>query len=680
MGYNKLLHFFTKNLYNFVKYPNKLNKNYFIISNIIIFDMTFIIYTCINDIEKECNNILKIILSIDNSYNLNIQSELNKIILKNHWKDYYKQIIDLFFNKKTYNLCNEFKLFLSNKIIYDILYKYINNYLEDKLNLLHEPSFIKKVCLFFDGIPIFSKIIEQRRRRIKNYLESNIKKNIYINTFKKLDNNLIEEGLYIYSYSDWINNRITINKNLGSNSVLILNLELFLKNNFKKYNLYINSTSELGEADFKIYNYINKLNNYDVCIHSCDSDFIYFNLLFQLKFNTTNRNINLHLINYAENFYEIINSQKFCKIILDKYKSINKIYEEPTNNILFDLLFIITLCGNDMIPNSLEIGPEIELKTILELHYKVFNNNKYIININSYKTINFDNLLLFLNELIKINSSTILILNRFYKLSNKFVNILTNKLDLPIEKILDNFLIPYNQKNIDLSKFSNDEINILNENINLSNNDNGLKRLEKHIKLEENSYENLYNLTTSNSVKKLKNKILKPFPYNFKNLNELISIKNNSENYDSFNYLETLINYILILFYDFNLYNPYLIFNYKYNLAPNFKNLIYFINNNDMDELQKNIYQKLKVKNNNIYFDDLSHLLLITPFIKKKNKLNYKHTYLLNSFNFHINNIWYDNIDNFNLKNIDYIKFLNVYKYNLYLYSIIKYNFNLLLL
>ena len=124
-------------------------------------------------------------------------------------------------------------------------------------------------------------------------------------------------------------------------------------------------------------------------------------------------NINLNLINYNNDFYEIINSKEFSKTILDKYKSINKINEEPTNNVLFDLLFIIILFGNDIIPNSLDIGTELELKKILEIYYKVFNNKKYIININNHKTINFDNLLLFLNELLNINSSTILILNRF---------------------------------------------------------------------------------------------------------------------------------------------------------------------------------------------------------------------------------------------------------------------------
>jgi hypothetical protein len=58
-----------------------------------------------------------------------------------------------------------------------VMYKKIINTMIKYINKLHNPDLLLSLVIFFDGIPSVSKIIEQRRRRIKNYLESNEKKN-----------------------------------------------------------------------------------------------------------------------------------------------------------------------------------------------------------------------------------------------------------------------------------------------------------------------------------------------------------------------------------------------------------------------------------------------------------------------------------------------------------------------
>ena len=115
---------------------------------------------------------------------------------------------------------------------------------------------VKKVLIYFDGIPTYSKILEQRRRRIKTYIESQKKKEKYNELFKKVKNNIFHEDDLYYSYLDWNNYKFIFDKALGPNSKLFLDLEEYLKKEFKEYKLHISSSSLPGEADFKIFNSI----------------------------------------------------------------------------------------------------------------------------------------------------------------------------------------------------------------------------------------------------------------------------------------------------------------------------------------------------------------------------------------------------------------------------------------
>ena len=215
-------------------------------------------------------------------------------------------------------------------------------------------------------------------------------------------NHIIEDSeLNIkYDYFNYIKNTYSVNKNFGPESEFLINLSSYLKNklsNGNKINLYISAGNQPGEADYKILKYIenNKLNG-DISIHSCDSDFLYFIILYQLK--NENKYINLNLIKYNNNTYQLYNAKKLINLFLSKYKYDNKIQNSNINlNFLYDILFIIQMFGNDLIPDSFEISTEINLSIFYKCHYKLYENNNFIININNKKTINFNNLLLFLN-------------------------------------------------------------------------------------------------------------------------------------------------------------------------------------------------------------------------------------------------------------------------------------------
>ena len=59
-----------------------------------------------------------------------------------------------------------------NEVFFKILSNYTSNKLKNIMENLFETKFISNIVLFFDSIPSYSKILEQRKRRKKNYLES----------------------------------------------------------------------------------------------------------------------------------------------------------------------------------------------------------------------------------------------------------------------------------------------------------------------------------------------------------------------------------------------------------------------------------------------------------------------------------------------------------------------------
>ena len=76
-------------------------------------------------------------------------------------------------------------------VIYDKIVNTMHNYICN----IHQSDFILSLAIFFDGIPSISKVIEQRRRRIKNYLESTEKKILFKTYFNSLllnNTNLLE--------------------------------------------------------------------------------------------------------------------------------------------------------------------------------------------------------------------------------------------------------------------------------------------------------------------------------------------------------------------------------------------------------------------------------------------------------------------------------------------------------
>jgi len=707
MGCDKLITFFSKNLGdNIIKkyYLNDNNKNLFLAKHI-IFDINFIIYICINIIENDINEILKILCGLNYNSKTIIKIKINQSLNKQYLKN--TTIYNLLKNYTQYeNVIDEFLNILNSKEIIIILYNCIFNYLINVISKTHIVDIIKTINIFFDGIPTYAKIIEQRKRRTKNYLESIEKKKLYNTYFNNIQNNIICDNEYYYEYLLWVKNNYSFNKSLGPNSKIIIQLSNFLETKLSQYYknkyIYINNSTKSGEADIKIFKYLNKKKNYtDIYIHTCDTDFINLIILFQMQNNT--KNVFLLKYNLTQlNLFDVISAKDIINEIKKKYKYINNISEDINISIIYDFLFIILFFGNDIIPKSLDLSTEINFKIIFESHYELLKNNLFIININNTRIINFINLKKFLQIIKKKNTFTIILLNKNFKLPYNFILLCTNKLNYSIDDIINKLLIPYlsyegsinsNLEHNDIRyifynkhKINTNPLDKINKNLKeelknyflyifdyLDIKNFGLNKLEKNLIINDNSYQLLYNnlkINIYNNKTEFFDMFLDTQHINLSNFNNYYTnIYKKIDKTIIKKYFITLIYQSYILFDNFDHYSIKFFYFYPFILAPLISDLINYIDMNDMNELQENIFAELNEKNSlPFYFNEMSHNLIITPYLHNTDYIDENTDYkyirnLLNILSYCIDGIWLDidNINNFKLKDIDPIEYLDYY-------------------
>ncbi len=647
MGFDKLLSFFNKNL------PN-INEELFdipyVVSNHIFFDMNFLIYNSINELDEEINNIIKIIFGVSYT-NINIiNAKLKAIFNSYHWTELNINMDEILDGDNIQEIIDNFKNILDKHNI-NLLTYHVYNKLNHHIISTHNIQFIKSINIFFDGIPTYSKILEQRRRRMKTYLDSKNRKTIFKKHFDNIIHTVITENEITYDYFEWVNNLYSFDKPLGpySPALISISTEIYEKmvKSYKAQNItiYMNDSSIYGESDYKIFKYIidNKIDG-SIALHSCDSDFIFLLIWHQILSISKNIDINLMLINYSniKNEKTLYNGKKIINSLIEKYANINNIVDNNISiNIVFDLLSLLILFGNDIMPPSYEIGPELSLKQIFECHYILYNGSNFVVNLNNECVINFVNLSKWLAGIINTNSFSSVILNRFYKVP---YNILTNIDNYKsIDEMVTKYFIP---NNIEYKYML----------------------INKGFYIEENGYQSLYNYVCYEASDMTDDIFNRPFKIFFNNLED--SYKNYktiaSKNVED--YLKMYISLNQIFLFNFNLYTPYNILYFCDNISPTIDDIIKFINNNDMNLFQKKTLNILL--NSNLkrldYFDPISHHLFITPYLLEERyvleftDIKYVES-LLNVISKNINGIWFENnLNAFNLKNIDPLLFIKL--------------------
>lgn len=682
MGFDGLISFLIRNLPNdtFDEINLEINHNK-AVSKYILIDISFILYNCYIEIENDINLILKYIYSLSCTDYNKILELINKQLSKPHWEkcnipldgNSQDEISDNFLNFLTRN---------ENELFFKILSDYTCNKIKSILQNLFELNFSSEIILFFDSIPSYSKILEQRKRRMKNYLESQNRKKYYIKYFTDLENDNVIENDIEYDYFNWMDKKFNCNKIIDSNSTFVRKLKKYIVENinFEEKIKIVVDNEEFGEADYKIFKYISK-NKLDskITILSCDSDLVYQLILQQNNYNYLGSDINLSLFKFYINSFDYcqyFNSNKILNYIDNYYIETNFVREKRKSNFIIDFLFILNFFGNDFLPSSLEIGPEISFNYLIKTHFSVFGdkNEKVVKRFDTDKklnyTIDFNNLKKWLEEISKNSSFTKIILLRYYKVPYNITFLLTDKLNLNLseirEKILKPFLIYQGSISEDLCEndirkilyLQNKGDKIINPFADTSNNNvlyfNQLESLlldyldfedlenygflNKSLKIDvdSNMYQNLYNYISKES--NLSNN-LENIDFDFKVMS---STDDKCEEY-------LLMLYFIVnnFFNDMENYKSTNLTRYTYNEIPSILDLVGFINKTDCDSLTKKFDKKIQenILSKDQYIDSILHHLIITPYLLDSNYLELLSNKVLlkriiNNFNDYLNNIW----------------------------------------
>ena len=695
MGFEGLISFLIRNLSNDSFDEINLNINYNkLVSKYILIDFSFILYNCYIEIEEDINLVLKYIYSFScTEYDVVVN------LIKNHFKkDHWKDLNISLDGENQNDISEKFKNFLTennNKNLFLVLSKYIVNKLKTILDNLFETNFTKEIIFFFDSIPSYSKILEQRNRRLKNYLESKNRKSIYTKYFSNLIDSSITEDNLEYEYFSWMKSKFNANKIIDTNSLFIIELKEYLLKNLKinnKIKIIIDSEN-LGEADYKIFKYISSNNlKGKLTILSCDSDLVYQILLQQHNYVYLSKEIDLYLYKFYINSFDycqLYNSNKILNHLNTIYNETNNI--KNNNNFCLDFLFLLNFFGNDQIPSSLEFGPELNFNCFLKLYYDTLGKNNLNIissekkNILDYN-INFLNLCKILKEINKLSLFSKIIMLRYFKVPYLITSILTEKLEYKLNEIPEKLLKPYLIfKGKELKdKLEDNDIRLI-----LYNNyvkENPINEIKNPINIEENP---LYCTQLNNLLDNyldytdlefygFKNNIWS-CDFNdknkYKNLYEYISkisAINNDNKYLSFDYKiessnnEKIQNYLFMLYFivkttfnEMKFYSSTNLTKYPFDEIPSLIDIITFLEIVDLDNLE-DYFMTLFIKNSiktNEFFDSIFHHLIITPYLYNSNYINLLDNkdilnLLIENFDNNLKKIWCDDInDNFNKVN-----------------------------
>ncbi len=265
----------------------------------------------------------------------------------------------------------------------------VGKYIEDLIDNNLDKIKLLTITICVDGVPTMSKIYEQKKRRYMGEILS--KMNSMPSTFSWSRNNISPGTDFMNNLMEYLNSSIFEEK--------IKKLCVNLKH------LNVSDINQMGEGEIKIMHYIDvliKKQDYKrdkIVVYSPDSDVIILLLLKSIE------NLDIFMLRYdqqlsteAQPIYSLIDINHFKNILFEIIQS--KVEKRlDIKNIIRDLVYLLTVFGDDFLPKLETLRVNTDIKLILE-HYTV-NIIKYGYIINSDSTINTENFLQFLTMLEK---------------------------------------------------------------------------------------------------------------------------------------------------------------------------------------------------------------------------------------------------------------------------------------
>ena len=378
-------------------------------------DFNSIIHNTYQPILKEINIIFEMLFK--NAYegvSLPHRSAL-EFAEKYDVKDYYDQIVGAKMNKDDILKFTK-EYFSSSKMDDIVLTQLVKRFLA--ILKQYATDELEMILIAIDGVPAKAKMIEQRQRRYMGAIEVAMKDII----FEQYTDMLKESYLYEYYRGkiNWSSAVITPGTDFMDRVSKIFKSDSFIEK-VKKYcggikKVQVSDMYEVGEGEKKLINYL-KLKGTSkgkYTFYSPDADMILLTLLLDVNY--------LNILRYSaekdnHDLIDLIMLRENMEYYVTKKISGKK--KVSGKQILYDLVCISSIFGNDFVPKIESLNVKFRLKNIIDHYIDVMvnssnhlcttNGNKFILNI-SFLLEMFKTLLPIEQEFIKDN----LLYQKFY--------------------------------------------------------------------------------------------------------------------------------------------------------------------------------------------------------------------------------------------------------------------------
>lgn len=252
---------------------------------------------------------------------------------------------------------------------------------------------LKLMYIALDGVPSFSKMLEQKKRRfVGDFIEKILEP--YSLPFSWNKNNISPGTIFMNTITKYLSNiKSIIDKEKIKKEDLILDLDNY--DYYKKINIFNYSDTNLrGEAEMKIFDLINNLDNGNIIFYSPDSDVILLSMISKrsdditvLKFDQQKNILSMININQLKESINI-----YCK------ERLVDLYNFDKNKIINDIVYIFTIFGNDFLPKCEAIQTNLDFLFLIDIYLIILIDYGYILINNNISNIVFYKFLLLLKD------------------------------------------------------------------------------------------------------------------------------------------------------------------------------------------------------------------------------------------------------------------------------------------
>jgi len=359
------------------KLQKKINTEYLLIDfnsivhitgNAVITDLNYLLYQIIKKTFKQNPKVEQLIKTYN--INLDINAELK-------YSDLTEQINQPWIDN---TILDKVK---------DATLNILNNFINSKT--------LQYLLIAADGVPHIAKMMEQKKRRYMGTIIDKLKMKI----FQKYEDDLAtDEKRYIYEKNKFHWSKIHISP--GTPFKEHLN-DMLYSDDFKKEieivcpdlkSFIYSGSDQFGEGEKKImdylYNkkYIDDKNN--ITVYSPDSDMTLLCLILSNKF----KNIKIIRHNQQENNYDIIDIDLLRKNMFNYVLNSLQLKVKKgkitlsDNSVISDLVFVLTIFGNDFLPKLESFSVRYDFTKIIDKYVNLLKENKMKYIIQDNQTIN----------------------------------------------------------------------------------------------------------------------------------------------------------------------------------------------------------------------------------------------------------------------------------------------------